>query len=228
MDMDKKNMLERVVKAARKAYMKGFAAGSGGNVSIRIQGQVYISPSGICLGDLTQEDMIMLEADGVAPPADMSDPGRRRPSKEAGMHLACYRSRPDIQCLFHLHSPYSIAAACRRQGNGSRAMGMPAYTPGYAMRVGRIPVVPYYRPGSRELAEAVSDVICSRDSLLLANHGMVAAGKSPEAVLAAARAFLEDLGGDDENAHLTILLGDRGIPLDEEQTEALFRAGGTV
>ena len=110
MDMDRKNMLERVVKAARKAYMKGFAAGSGGNVSIRIQGQVYISPSGICLGDLTQEDMIMLEADGVAPPADMSDPGRRRPSKEAGMHLACYRSRPDILCLFHLHSPYSIAA----------------------------------------------------------------------------------------------------------------------
>lgn len=137
------------------------------------------------------------------------------------MHLACYRSRPDIQCLFHLHSPYSIAAACRRQGNGSRAMGMPAYTPGYAMRVGRIPVVPYYRPGSRELAEAVSDVICSRDSLLLANHGMVAAGKSPEAVLAAAEEI-------EENAHLTILLGDRGIPLDEEQTEALFRAGGTV
>ena len=58
-------------------------------------------------------------------------------------------------------------------------MGMPAYTPGYAMRVGRIPVVPYYRPGSRELAEAVSGVICRRDSLLLANHGMVAAGKSP-------------------------------------------------
>ena len=160
MDMDKKNMLERVVKAARKAYMKGSAAGSGGNVSIRIQGQVYISPSGICLGDLTQEDMIMMEADGFAPPADKPDSGRRRPSKEAGMHLACYRSRPDILCLFHLHSPYSIAAACRRQGNGSRATGMPAYTPGYAMRVGRIPVVPYYRPGSRELAEAVSDVIC--------------------------------------------------------------------
>ena len=175
MDMDKKNMLERVVKAARKAYMKGFAAGSGGNVSIRIQGQVYISPSGICLGDLTQEDMIMMEADGFATPTDKPDSGRRRPSKEAGMHLACYRSRPDILCLFHLHSPYSIAAACRRQGNGSRATGMPAYTPGYAMRVGRIPVVPYYRPGSRELAEAVSDVICSRDSLLLANHGMVAA-----------------------------------------------------
>ena len=70
-------------------------------------------------------------------------------------------------------------------------------------------------------AEAVSDVICSRDSLLLANHGMVAAGKSPEAVLATAEEI-------EENAHLTILLGDRGIPLDEEQTEALFRAGGTV
>ena len=75
------------------------------------------------------------------------------------MHLACYRSRPDILCLFHLHSPYSIAVACRRQEDRGPAMGMPAYTPGYAMRVGRIPVVPYYRPGSRELAEAVSGVI---------------------------------------------------------------------
>ena len=115
MDMDKKDMLERVAKAARRAYMKGFAAGSGGNVSIRIQGQVYISPSGSCLGDLTAEDMIMLEADGFVPPAGGPDYGGRRPSKEAGMHLACYRSRPDILCLFHLHSPYSIAVACRRQ-----------------------------------------------------------------------------------------------------------------
>ena len=221
MDMDKKDMLERVAKAARRAYMKGFAAGSGGNVSIRIQGQVYISPSGGCLGDLTAEDMIMLEADGFVPSAGGPDYGGRRPSKEAGMHLACYGSRPDILCLFHLHSPYSIAVACRRQEDRGPATGMPAYTPGYAMRVGRIPVVPYYCPGSRELAEAVSDVICSRDSLLLANHGMVAAGKSPEAVLAVAEEI-------EENAHLAILLGDQGIPLDEEQTEALFQTGGKV
>ena len=219
MDMDKKNMLERVVKAARKAYMKGFAAGSGGNVSIRIQGQVYISPSGGCLGDLTAEDMIMLEADGFVPSAGGPDYGGRRPSKEAGMHLACYGSRPDILCLFHLHSPYSIAAACRRQGNGSRATGMPAYTPGYAMRVGRIPVVPYYRPGSRELAAAVSEVIGRRDSLLLANHGMVAAGQSPEAALALAEEI-------EENARLALLLGDQGIPLDAEQTEALIGTEG--
>ena len=82
-------------------------------------------------------------------------------------------------------------------------------------------MVPYYRPGSRELAEAVSGVICRRDSLLLANHGMVAAGKSPEAVLAVAEEI-------EENAHLAILLGDQGIPLDEEQTEALFQTGGKV
>lgn len=76
-------------------------------------------------------------------------------------------------------------------------------------------MVPYYRPGSRELAEAVSDVICSRDSLLLANHGMVAAGKSPEAVLAAAEEI-------EENAHLTILLGDRGIPLMKNRQRRCF------
>ncbi|MFR3752100.1 MAG: class II aldolase/adducin family protein [Enterocloster sp.] len=74
---------------------------------------------------------------------------------------------------------------------------------------------PYYRPGSRELAEAVSDVICSRDSLLLANHGMVAAGKSPEAVLAAAEEI-------EENAHLTILLGDREFPLMKNRQRRCF------
>ena len=99
MDADTREMLERLVHAARRAYMKGFAAGSGGNVSIRVQGRVYISPGGICLGDLGTEDMIALGADGESPA------GSRRPSKEAGMHLACYRSRPDIRCLFHLHSP---------------------------------------------------------------------------------------------------------------------------
>ena len=108
MDMDKKNMLERVVKAARKAYMKGFAAGSGGNVSIRIQGQVYISPSGICLGDLTQEDMIMLEADGFATPADKPDSGRRRPPRRpeciwratgaARTFCACFICIPLFHC----------------------------------------------------------------------------------------------------------------------------------
>lgn len=82
-------------------------------------------------------------------------------------------------------------------------------------------MVPYYRPGSRELAEAVSRVICSRDSLLLANHGMVAAGKSPEAALALAEEI-------EENAHLAILFGDQGIPLDAEQTETLFQTGGKV
>lgn len=213
MDADTKEMLERLVHAARRAYMKGFAAGSGGNVSIRVQGRVYISPGGICLGDLGTEDMVALGADGESPA------GSRRPSKEAGMHLACYRSRPDIRCLFHLHSPYSIAAACRRQTDKRTATGMPAYTPGYAMRVGIIPVVPYYRPGSRELAAAVSEVIGRRDSLLLANHGMVAAGQSPEAVLALAEEI-------EENARLALLLGDQGIPLDAEQTEALIGTEG--
>ena len=75
--------------------------------------------------------------------------------------------------------PLFHCSCCRRQGNGSPATGMPA-------TLRDMPCVWegfLWFPitfGSRELAEAVSDVICSRDSLLLANHGMVAAGKSLE------------------------------------------------
>ena len=62
-------------------------------------------------------------------------------------------------------------------------------------------------------------MIGRRDSLLLANHGMVAAGQSPEAALALAEEI-------EENARLALLLGDQGIPLDAEQTEALIGTEG--
>lgn len=210
--MDQKDRLEQLAEAARQAYIKGFAAGSGGNVSIRHNGHIYISPSGLCLGKLGAEDLIPVDPDGRTA-------GDRRPSKETGMHLECYRRRPDIQCVFHLHSPYSIAVSCRRQAGPVMNLGMPAYTPGYAMRVGSIPVIPYYRPGSGELAQAVADVIRSRNTLLMANHGMVAAGNDPQTVLSIAEEI-------EENARLTMLLGEQGQALSARQTEELYKSGG--
>lgn len=192
------NLLSEI---ALKAYTQGLAAGSGGNVSIRLGERIYISPSGVCLGELSKEDYICLDLNGT----QLSE---GKPSKETGMHLECYRSRPDIGSVIHLHPIYSIAATCSRSING--AGGIPVYTPGYALRIGRIPVIPYLKPGSEALARAVSDTISCRDSVLLGNHGAVTVGTNP----ADAFHLIEEI---EENAQIAVLLGRDGIAMTDEQ-----------
>lgn len=199
--MNIKGELNLLSEIARKAYAQGLAAGSGGNVSVRLGERIYISPGGVCLGELSGEDFICLDLDGT----QLSE---GKPSKETGMHLECYRIRPDIGSVIHLHPVYSIAAACSGSINGKR--GIPVYTPGYALRIGRLPVVPYLKPGSKELACAVSEVISQRDSVLLRNHGVVTVGAGP----VDAFHLIEEI---EENAQIAVLLGKDGITMTDEQ-----------
>lgn len=71
------------------------------------------------------------------------------------------------------------------------------------MRVGKVPVVPYYRPGDERLAQ---DLARGADPprLLLANHGPVVTGKD----LRAAADNTEEM---EDTARLIFTLGDRPI-----------------
>jgi ribulose-5-phosphate 4-epimerase/fuculose-1-phosphate aldolase len=92
---------------------------------------------------------------------------------------------------------------------------MPPITAYYVMRVGRLPLVPYYRPGDKALAEAVRGFAGKHHAVLLANHGPVVAGSS----LDAAANAIEEL---EETAKLYLILrGSRIRPLTEEQVRAL-------
>jgi ribulose-5-phosphate 4-epimerase/fuculose-1-phosphate aldolase len=132
----------------------------------------------------------------------------KKPSKESVMHLECYKKRDDISCIIHLHPVYSIAATCLETADASGAM--PVYTPGYALRINHIPMIPYMMPGSLELAKAVADVVESRNSLLLANHGVVAVGNNLESAMG----LIEEI---EENAQITFLLNGKGVPMTEQQ-----------
>ncbi|HET7315046.1 class II aldolase/adducin family protein, partial [Salinisphaera sp.] len=92
---------------------------------------------------------------------------------------------------------------------------LPPITPYFVMRVGRLPLIPYYRPGDPALGTAVRGYAANHSAILLANHGPIVAGKTLEA----ARNAIEEL---EETAQLYLLLhGHETRTLDENQIEEL-------
>jgi ribulose-5-phosphate 4-epimerase/fuculose-1-phosphate aldolase len=122
------------------------------------------------------------------------------PSKEAFLHLAMYQERPGARAIVHLHSTHAVAVSCLRHDDPEDVL--PPITAYYVMRIARLPLVPYHRPGDRGLAEAVRAQARRHHAVLLANHGPVVAGKSLEDAVYSA----EEL---EETAKLRLLLDGR-------------------
>ncbi|UVJ41565.1 3-oxo-tetronate 4-phosphate decarboxylase [Arthrobacter sp. CJ23] len=169
--MDSRNEL---VRLAKSLHQRGLTRGTSGNVSVRVAGGMLVSPTNASLGELTADDLAMV-----------SDTGEHlsgaRPSKEAFLHLAMYRARPEDRAAVHLHSTYATALSCLEELNDDDAL--PPLTAYFAMRVGRLVRLPYFAPGDQGLAEAAQQAADSSRALLLANHGpIVSAPTLPQAV----------------------------------------------
>ena len=134
------------------------------------------------------------------------------------MHLAMYEQRPQDNAIVHLHSTYSAAVSCMAGLPVDNCL--PPLTAYFVMKVNRLPLVPYYRPGDRELAGAVQALAARHHAILLANHGPIVSGSSLEAAVCA----VEEL---EETAKLFLLLqGKPTSPLTKEQIAALKYAFG--
>lgn len=96
-----------------------------------------------------------------------------KPSMESGFHLGILRERPDVDVVLHFQSPYATAVACMKEI--PRNFNVTAEVPCHVGRV--IPVIPYFRPGSPELAEQVKAALKDHNSCLLRKHGQVVCGK---------------------------------------------------
>jgi 3-dehydro-4-phosphotetronate decarboxylase len=107
------------------------------------------------------------------------------PSKEAPLHLAIYRVRPDAHAIVHLHAPNAVAASCLADLDEGDAL--PAYTAYRVMRIGRLPLVGYLPPGDPALGDAAATAAPRAGrGLLLANHGLVAWGTNLDEAVAVA------------------------------------------
>lgn len=193
---------EQIVDFGKSLYERGLTAGSSGNLSVRLSDGWLLTPTNASLGRLDPAQLSKLDWDGNlisgAPP-----------SKEAFLHRAMYAERGGAGAIVHLHSTHSAAVSCMCGLNHEDCI--PPLTPYFVMKVGRLPLVPYHRPGDPALAGAIGVMARKHSAVLLANHGPVVSGSSLEAAVYAA----EEL---EETAKLFLLLRDVPTrPLDAAQ-----------
>ena len=201
-----RQLREAMVDHGRQLFDRRFTHGSTGNLSVRTDEGILITPTGTSLGRLDPDRIAKVSNSGEHLAGE-------KPSKEAFLHLSMYRARPKELAIVHLHSTWSVAVSCLKGIDADNVL--PPITAYQQMRVGQCPLVPYYPPGDASLAAAVERVATRAKAMLLANHGPVVAAKS----LAGAVAAAEEL---EETAKLFMLLrGDSVRWLTEPQCQEL-------
>ena len=207
--MNESTARDLLVSRGRSLYDRGYAHGSSGNLSVRLDDAILITPTGSSLGRLEAARISRVDLHGKHVAGDP-------PSKESFLHLAMYAERPSAKAIVHLHCTCAVAISCMVHDNPRDVL--PPLTAYYVMRVGKLPLVPYFRPGDRALAEAVRAEAKKHSAVLLANHGPVVAGKSLDDAVDNA----EEL---EATAKLALLLdGKRTNPLDAAKIAELEAA----
>jgi ribulose-5-phosphate 4-epimerase/fuculose-1-phosphate aldolase len=181
---------EAIVRFGRSMFERGLTFGSSGNISARLDDGWLMTPTNVALDRLDPGRLSRLDAEGRLVSGDA-------PTKESFLHIAMYRERTAARAVVHLHSTYSVAVSCLADVDAEDVL--PPVTAYYVMRVGALPLIPYYPPGDLALAEAVRKHAGKHHAVLLANHGPVVAGDSLEAAVNA----IEEL---EETAKLFLLL----------------------
>jgi ribulose-5-phosphate 4-epimerase/fuculose-1-phosphate aldolase len=207
--LSESGLREQICRLGQSLFDRGLTAGSSGNISVRLEEGWLMTPTNASLGRLDPARLSRLGPDGGLRDGDP-------PTKESFLHRAMYEERPRARAVVHLHSTHSVAVSCLEEIDPADVL--PPITAYYVMRVGRLPLVPYFPPGDLTLAEAVRKLASKHHAVLLANHGPVVAGTSLDAAVNA----IEEL---EETAKLFLLLGGRRTRfLTPAQTAALKSA----
>ena len=171
------DLRQQLIAAARGMEPARLNRGTSGNLSVRTvengAAGFLITPSGMPYATLNPEDIVFMHHDGR--PA-----GLREPSSEWRIHRDIYAARPEAQAILHAHSPFATSLACLRRGIPPFHY-MIARFGGDTVRCSRYEIF-----GSQELSAAALDAMTDRHACLLANHGLLVAGRDLEQALALA------------------------------------------
>ncbi len=173
------DLRDQLIATARAMQPAGLNKGTSGNVSVRSGDGFYITPTGLPYELLTADDIPLMALDG-------SHEGRCKPSSEWRFHRDLYATRPEVGAVLHAHSPFAVSLACLRRA-----------IPPFHYMIARfggdtIRCADYAIFGSPELSTAAMLAMRERKGCLLANHGLLVAGRDlPEALALAVE--LEEL-----------------------------------
>lgn len=174
MDAIERRLRDRICELGRSIFDRGLTAGSSGNLSARLDDGWLMTPTGASLGRLDPARLSKVGFDGRLLSGDA-------PTKEAPLHAAVYERRGRARAIAHLHSTHSVAVSMLAGVDPANAL--PPLTPYQVMKVGRLPLVPYHRPGDPKVADAIRELAGAHAAVLLANHGPVVSGDSIEAAV---------------------------------------------
>ena len=220
--MTESRIREEVCRIGRSLFERGYVHGTAGNISVRLDDSgdgFLITPTDACLGFLDPARLARLDANAQQLSGD-------RGSKTIALHVAIYaaarRFDDDTRWVIHTHSAHCVALTVNRRGDELLA----PITPYFVMKVGRVPVIPYRRPGAPEVAKLVVDAIrrygdrgTAIRAVMLERLGPIVWHRSGEAAMAA----LEEL---EETARLMVLTGTSATPLTEAQIDELRKTFG--
>ncbi|MDB2389702.1 aldolase [Alphaproteobacteria bacterium] len=185
---------EQICMLAKSMFDRGLTGGSTGNISARTSdGGLLVSPTGTSFGRLDPARLSYFDATGVLIDGDA-------PTKEMPLHSAFYDTRSSAGAVVHLHSCHAVALSMMPDLDADNFL--PPLTPYAIMKLGKVALLPFFRPGDPLMGKAVRGLAGKRSAVMLANHGPVVAGKDVEAACNA----IEEL---EDTARLALLM--RGV-----------------
>jgi ribulose-5-phosphate 4-epimerase/fuculose-1-phosphate aldolase len=185
---------ELICTLAKSMFDRGLTGGSTGNISARtVDGGLLVSPTGTSFGRLDPARLSRFDSTGQLISGD-------QPTKEMPLHSAFYDTRSTAGAVVHLHSCHSVALSMMPDADEDNFL--PPLTPYAIMKLGKVKLLPFFRPGDPAMGAAVRGLAGKRCAVMLANHGPVVAAKDIEAACNA----IEEL---EDTARLAMMM--RGI-----------------
>lgn len=210
---------EEICRIGRSLFDRGYVHATAGNISLRLDNGILITPSDACLGFLDPARIARIDLNGQQQGGDQA-------SKTLALHQAIYQASrsflPNTACIIHTHSTFCVSLSLK-----SKSVELiPPITPYFVMKVGHVPIIPYGRPGSPAVADQVAESITGYGqsgrilrAVMLARLGPNVWHDSPSAAMA----VLEEL---EETAKLISITGSPIPELAEPDIEELRKTFG--
>ena len=193
--MSEARLREAICGRAASIFARGLTGGASGNISVRTEdGGLLVTPTGSSFGSLDPARLSRFDAAG-------RHVGGDAPTKEMPLHAAFLETRTGAGAVVHLHSTHSVALSMLPETDPDDML--PPLTAYSVMRLGRVRLLPWFRPGDPAMGDAVRALGGRRSAVVLANHGPVVAGRDLDAAVFA----VEEL---EETAKLALMLRGTG------------------
>src|SRR5882762_1967552 len=154
----------QICEIGRRLWQRAYVDGNGGNIAIRVGEDIALcTPTLVSKGFMQPDDMCLVDLEGNQL---CSGNGKKRTS-EILMHLQIMKRQPRAVATVHCHPPYSTGFAVA--GVQPPTCMIPEYEV-----FSSVAIAPYRTPGTPEMGKLVADLVDKHNTILMANHGVVA------------------------------------------------------